>query len=252
MADKLLEVKHIAKYFTVGVNRVDVLKDIHFDLFKGEFSLILGPSGSGKSTLLHILLGLEPPTGGEVIFLGKNIYDATTEDDRSDFRKKHIGMVYQQPNWIKSIKVKQNVAFPLLLLNVSEDESLERALKALDDMGMKDWADYYPTELSGGQQQRVALARALVTEPDVIIADEPTGNLDYNSGHDLMEFLAKLNKEQKRTIIMVTHDLEYIDYAQKAIQILDGKVLNIFEGKDKEKIFETLRAKRRANGVKQE
>jgi putative ABC transport system ATP-binding protein len=246
---KVLEVKNIKKNFYVGENTIEVLKGVDFEIDSGEFVLILGPSGSGKSTLLHVLLGLEIPTDGDVFFLGQNVYSNTSEDDRTEFRKRHIGMVYQQPNWVKSIKVLQNVAFPLLLLNHSEDESLERAEKMLQLVGMEKWRDYYPTELSGGQQQRVALSRALVTEPDVIIADEPTGNLDYNSGMDLMNELAKLNKEEGRTIIMVTHDLEYIDYAKKAIQLLDGKVLNIFEGKDKKKIFETLKLKRGTNHI---
>lgn len=243
MSKKILDVKKVKKVFKVGENDVVVLKDVNFELEEGGFSLILGPSGSGKSTLLHVILGLEPPTEGTVTFLGENIYDNTTEDDRSEFRKKHIGMVYQQPNWIKSINVLNNVAFPLLLLSVDEQESLSRAEAMLKQLEMDKWKKYYPSELSGGQQQRVALARALVTEPDIIIADEPTGNLDYSSGQQLMELLASLNKKG-RTIIMVTHDLEYIDYAQKAIQILDGTIINIFEGKDKEKIFESLKKKR--------
>ena len=229
--EKVIEVTTLKKDFTVGTQQVSVLKEITFDINRGEFAVIIGASGSGKSTLLHTLLGLEPPTGGVVKVLGTDIYLNTIEDDRSVFRKKHIGMVYQQPNWIRSLSVLENVAFPLILLGIEKAESTKRAWEAIFDMGMHEWTNYKPTELSGGQQQKIALARALVINPEIIVADEPTGNLDYESGKNLMEILVALNKSG-HTIIMVTHDLEYLKYCNTAVKIKDGKVFGVYRNQD--------------------
>jgi ABC-type lipoprotein export system ATPase subunit len=246
MADSnvIIDVSHVHKSFHVGIQDVHVLKDISFQVTAGDFVVIFGPSGCGKSTLLHILLGLEGPTTGTMTFLGKNLYEHEAEDERSDFRKKHIGMVYQQPNWVKSLSVVENVAFPLLLVGKSRTESLAKATELLDMVGMLEWAHYAPTELSSGQQQRIALVRALVSNPEVIIADEPTGNLDYESGQALMELLQDMNAKQKKTIIMVTHDLEYIKYAKSAIRIFNGQVLNTYTEKTKDKLLEDVKSKR--------
>jgi len=220
----LISVDQVSKSFDVGTQKVDVLKDISFSITEGDFVLIFGPSGCGKSTLLHILLGLEKPNVGTMNFNGTKLYDLPSDDDRADFRKNHIGMVYQQANWVKSLTVQENVALPLLLLGYADDEAQEKATKFLEFVGMLEWANYVPTELSGGQQQRVALARALIHDPLAIIADEPTGNLDFKAGETLMKQLQKLNQEQGRTVIMVTHDLLYLKYAKSIIQIADGKV----------------------------
>ena len=181
MSDTIISVQHVSKSFHVGTQDVPVLKDISFEVKPLDFLIIFGPSGCGKSTLLHTILGLEEPSQGNVYFLGKNLYDGITEDDRADFRKVHAGMVYQQPNWIRSLTVVENVAFPLLLLGQDKYQNLEKAREILKTVEMLDWQNYIPNELSSGQQQRVALARALITNPEVIIADEPTGNLDYES-----------------------------------------------------------------------
>ena len=253
---------------------VPVLKDVSFTVEPLDFLIIFGPSGCGKSTLLHTLIGLEPPTSGKVIFLGKDLYGEKAssiksqvsrmgnkknktlntkhlmpnansgEDERSEFRKRHIGMVYQQPNWIRSLTVVENVAFPLLLLGQEREKSLTEAREMLAALEMSLWQDYLPSELSSGQQQRVALARALINSPKVIIADEPTGNLDYESGQELMELLVDLNKKQGHTIIMVTHDLEYLDFATKVMKMLDGRLVAFYEGKDKEKLMGEIKGKR--------
>lgn len=201
-----------------------MLSDLSLSVYQGDFLVLFGPSGCGKSTLLHILLGLEAPTTGKVTFYGESLYEDLDEDGRTEFRKVHIGMVYQQPNWIKALTVRDNIIFALRLNGCSASETYDRANKVLDIVEMTQWTDYIPTELSSGQQQRVALARAIVTNPDILIADEPTGNLDFESGQMLMTLLSKLNKEGK-TIIMVTHDLEYLFYANRAIQMFDGKVM---------------------------
>ena len=219
----IIQAQNITKNFAVKALDVRVLTDVSLSVYQGDFLVLFGPSGCGKSTLLHILLGLESPTAGRVTFYGESLYDDLDEDGRTEFRKEHIGMVYQQPNWIKALTVRENIIFALRLNGCSEQESYDRANKVLDIVEMTQWTDYIPTELSSGQQQRVALARAIVTNPDILIADEPTGNLDFESGQMLMTLLSKLNKEGK-TIIMVTHDLEYLSFANRAVQMFDGKI----------------------------
>lgn len=221
----IIDITGITKVFRAKTQDVQVLKKINLEIKEGDFSIIFGPSGCGKSTLLHIILGLEPPTTGTVHFFGMNFY-AYTEDERSEFRKNNIGMVYQQPNWIKSLTVLENVAFATSLLGLDKTEAKEKARGALKMVGMEAWADYLPTELSSGQQQKVSLARALVTDPKVIIADEPTGNLDYQSGVELMQLFKSL-EEHGKTIIMVTHNVENVDFATSVIQMFDGEVINV-------------------------
>lgn len=239
----LIQIQNIFKNYQVGKQEVKVLKDISFEVGEGDFLVVLGPSGSGKSTCLHILLGLEPPSSGRVVFLGKNLYDRTDEDDRSEFRKQHIGMVYQQPNWVKSMTVIENVAFPLMLHGQEKEVALQTALKSLDKVGMTNWAHQVPTELSGGQQQRVAMARGIVHNPEVVIADEPTGNLDFESGKQIMELLKGLNDEG-RTVIMVTHDIEYVRYANRAVRIFDGKVAGYYDDHNMGELMGQLQSKR--------
>lgn len=223
-----ISVQDLDKAFDVGGQKVEVLKDVSFEIFKYEFAIIYGPSGCGKSTLLHTILGLEPPTAGRVVVLGRDIYKNYSEDSLSDFRKRHIGMVYQQSNWVKAINVTQNVALPLALLGVNQEDREKRARKLLDAVGMLGWAEYKPAELSSGQQQKVSLARALITNPDIIIADEPTGNLDFEAGENLMSNLKIFSDRMQKTIVMVTHDLNYLQYAGKAINLFDGHVKKIY------------------------
>lgn len=220
----IFQTKSVFKTFYVKAQNVTVLKDINMVVNMGEFLVIFGPSGCGKSTLLHTILGLEQPTQGQVLFLNKYLYQDYDEDGRSSLRKRHIGMVYQQPNWVKSLTVKENIMVPLRLSGVTAQEAQTKADEVLRLVEMIDWRDYAPTELSSGQQQKVALARAVVTNPDVLIADEPTGNLDFESGQELMNLLSVLHKNGK-TVIMVTHDLEYLSYAQRSLEMFDGKIV---------------------------
>jgi putative ABC transport system ATP-binding protein len=242
-----ISVEEVMKSFMVGTQEINVLKGVTFHIFEGEFVVIFGPSGSGKSTLLHTILGLESPSSGTVRFHDEDIYTNRDDDDRAVFRKNHIGMIYQQPNWIKSFNVVENVAFPLMLQGMEKSVALTRAMEQLRSVEMDSKARYRPTELSGGQQQRVAMARALINNPYVIIADEPTGNLDFESGQMVMQLLADLNTKKKKTVIMVTHDLEYISYAQKAVRIFDGKVVGVYEHKDKADLEKELKHKRTNN-----
>lgn len=251
MSDTIISIQHVSKSFHVGTQDVPVLKDISFEVKLLDFLIIFGPSGCGKSTLLHTILGLEEPSQGNIYFLGKNLYNDMTEDDRSNFRKQHTGMVYQQPNWIRSLTVVENVAFPLLLLGQDKYQNLQKAREMLKTVEMLNWANYIPTELSSGQQQRVALARALITNPEVIIADEPTGNLDYESGQELMQLLTNLNKTRNKTIVMVTHDLEYLNFAKTAIRMFNGEVVGVYGKKDKKRLMTKIRGKRgNGNGLK--
>lgn len=238
---------HIDKSFHVGTQDVTVLKDISFDVKMGDFLIIYGPSGCGKSTLLHIILGLESPTRGQVQVLSYNLY-SLSEDERADFRKRHIGMVYQQPNWIRALTVIENVAFPLTLLGEERISTLLKAEKLLKRLEMADWASYIPTELSSGQQQKVALARALISNPELIIADEPTGNLDFESGQELMRLLTELNSQGK-TILMVTHDLEYLKFAKTAIHMFNGQIEKKYENHGIHKLIEEAKSKRRNGNV---
>lgn len=235
----------IKKSFKVGDRKIEVLHGMDFSINSGDFVIIFGPSGSGKSTLLHIMLGLEAPTEGVIEFFGENLYEkSSSEDKRSVYRKQLVGMIYQQPNWIRALNVIENVSFPLILLGVDEENRKRMATRALEQVGMADWAYYRPTELSSGQQQKIALARGLVNTPEVIIADEPTGNLDYKSGVELMDLLLDLNKNGGRTIIMVTHDLEYIKYASVVLRIFDGTIAGVYHEEDKAKLLDELQLKR--------
>jgi putative ABC transport system ATP-binding protein len=220
---QIVAIRDVRKSFQVAKQEVPVVRGISLYVNAGEFLVVFGPSGSGKSTLLHMMIGLERPTSGSVSFYDTNLYDDLSEDGRADFRKANLGMVYQQPNWIKALSVINNVAFPLLMIGEDRARAFEVAQQKLALFEMAAWADYYPTELSAGQQQRVSLARALVTDPTLIIADEPTGNLDFESGQHLVLTLAEL-AQQGHTVVMVTHDLEHLGLATRAVRLRDGTV----------------------------
>lgn len=230
--ETVLLLKDIHKTFAVGKNEVEIIKGVSFEINQGDFVILFGPSGCGKSTILNILLGLEPPTSGTVQFLNEELYDRS-EDERSELRKTEVGMVYQQSNWIKSLNVVENVSFPLALLGVSRAEREAQAIEKLRIVGLEGSAYQKPGELSSGQQQRVSLARALISDPTLIVADEPTGNLDSTASGEIMQLFKTFN-EQEKTVIMVTHDLEYLRFASRAIQMTDGAVVKIYDAGDPE------------------
>ncbi len=242
----VVKVSNLHKSFPVGDGRVEVLKGIDLKVPQEDFLVIFGPSGCGKSTLLHVLLGLELPDQGTVEILNKDIFQRSqiehpdeeggpAADFRTDFRKKHMGMVYQQAYWIRSLTVLENVAFPFQLLGKPKQESLEKAYSTLEMVGMTDHADYMPTELSSGQQQRVNLARALIVNPEILILDEPTGNLDYQAGEKLMRLITGLNDDGK-SILMVTHDLEFLRYAKTAARMLEGNIIQRYNSQEKNQL----------------
>lgn len=228
----VLQVSDLYKSFLIGSNTVEIIKGVDFSIKKGEFIVLFGPSGCGKSTVLNILLGLEPPTKGIVKFLGSDLY-VNNDDQRAQIRKKEVGMVYQQSNWVKALTVIDNVAFPLTLRGVSQEERNQKALELLKVVDMEHAADQVPMELSAGQQQRISLARALISDPILLIADEPTGNLDSKASEEIMDLFLTFNKKG-RTVIMVTHDLEYLQYASRSIKMTDGKVVGEYKAGDKQ------------------
>ncbi len=212
------------RHFQMGTETVHALDGIDVTIDQGEFMGIVGPSGSGKSTLLYLIGGLDQPTSGEIWVNGVNIAELD-ENGLAHFRQKSIGFIFQSFNLIATMTALQNVEFPMLFAHVAPKERQERAKHALEMVGLGDRTHHKPTELSGGQQQRVSIARSLVNNPAIILADEPTGNLDSKSGGEVIGILQRLNREEKRTIIMVTHDQSLLAATTRHIQILDGRIL---------------------------
>lgn len=220
---------NVSVEFRTGDETVKPLNDISFSLDEGSFNIIYGPSGSGKSTLLNVLTGLQHPTNGKVIFAGRDVY-SLKPNDLAQFRADEIGFVYQTNYWIKSLTVLENVAVPLYFLGYSRAKAAIRAQQVLENVGMGDYAKKYPVLLSGGEQQRVAIARALSSDPKFIIADEPTGSLDSKTGDFIMSLLEECKRDYARTVILVTHNMEYLPLADKLLHIEDGQVKETLEG----------------------
>lgn len=220
----LIEVSNVQKNFTVGKNVIHVLKNINVKIYEKEFIVILGPSGSGKSTLLNTILGLEPPSVGLVMIDNVDLTQMT-ENEIAKYRYKKYGIVFQRSEWIRSINVLNNVALPLAINGIAKKVREDVAMEMLHKVGMEDFAKYISTELSGGQQQKVTLARALTNDAKIIVADEPTGNLDSNSAEKVMNIFKILNEDQDKTVIMITHNIDYVRYASRTIYIKDGKIV---------------------------
>jgi len=217
----ILELQDVWKTYQMGSEQVHALRGLSIQVSKGDFLAILGPSGSGKSTAMNILGLLDVPTKGKVLLHGKNV-SSYGEDALSDVRGQTIGFIFQKFNLLNTLTALQNVMLPLMFQGVSEEEREKRAADSLERVGLGDRLRHRPTELSGGQQQRVAIARALVNNPDVVLADEPTGNLDSTTGHRVIDHLKKLNKEGK-TIVLVTHEISLAEHAKKKVLLEDGR-----------------------------
>lgn len=213
----------LTRDFIVGDNKIKAIRGIDFKIYSTDFVVIFGPSGCGKSTLLNLILGIDTPTTGKVIVRGTDIFKLS-EDKRAYFRLSKIGMVHQIQYWVKSLSVRENVAMPLIIKGITEKDALERANVIMEELSIGELAIQKPTQLSGGQQQRVGLARALVTNPWIIIADEPTGNLDSKGADEIMNVLLDLNRVHKRTVILVTHNNKYWEYGNRRIEMIDGKI----------------------------
>lgn len=219
---EILKVENLTKIYGEGNNKVVALDNVSFSVEKGEFLAIVGASGSGKSTLLHLLGGVDKPTKGKVYVDGKDIYELS-DDNLAIFRRRQVGLIYQFYNLIPILNVEENITLPLELDNRKVDE--EDLKQVINNLGLTKRKKHLPNELSGGQQQRVSIGRALITHPAIILADEPTGNLDSKSSDEIVELLRKTNKEYKQTIIMITHNMEIAKMADRIIEIEDGHIV---------------------------
>ena len=219
---EILKVENLTKVYGKASTKVVALDHVSFSVEKGEFVAIVGASGSGKSTLLHLIGGVDRPTSGKVFVDGQDIYQLN-DDKLAIFRRRQVGLIYQFYNLIPILNVEENITLPLALDNRSVDkEKLDNMIKTL---GLENRRKHLPNELSGGQQQRTSIGRALITNPTIILADEPTGNLDSKASEEIVSLLKKTNKEYKQTIIMITHNLEIAKCADRIIKIEDGKLV---------------------------
>ncbi len=219
---EILKVEKLTKVYGKGDNKVVALDDVSFSVDKGEFVAIVGASGSGKSTLLHLLGGVDRPTSGKVFINGTDIFKMN-DDKLAIFRRRQVGLIYQFYNLLPILNVKENITLPLELDGVKpNDKEVDELIKSL---GLERRSDHLPNELSGGQQQRTSIGRALITKPAIILADEPTGNLDSKASEEIVGLLKKSNKELKQTIIMITHNLEIAKMADRVIKLEEGKIV---------------------------
>ena len=220
----LVSLNHIVKSYQRGGQIVPVLNDIHFDIQEGEFLALMGPSGSGKSTLLNLIAGIDKPDSGEIVIGGIDITQLS-EGELADWRAQNIGFIFQFYNLMPVLTAYENVELPLLLTRLSRSERRERVDLALGMVNLTDRASHYPSELSGGQQQRVAIARAIITDPMILVADEPTGDLDRVSAEEILNLLKRLNSEINKTIVMVTHDHRAAESAKAIVHLDKGELL---------------------------
>jgi len=222
----VIKTVNLTKSFKLGQTDVTALAGVNMEVYSGELVAFFGPSGCGKSTLMSMLAGLQKPSSGKVYIRGEELA-GLSNDDLAKHRRSKIGMIFQQFNLIHTMNVVENIALPLSFAGIKKSQRIKRAENLLDIVGMGKFKNHTPAELSGGQQQRIAIARSLVTNPWIILADEPTGNLDSKSANDIMRLLISLNKKSKRTIILITHNPDYLDYVDRALYLRDGKVVKI-------------------------
>jgi len=215
----------LTRSFAVGENQIDALRGINLEVTKGQFVALVGPSGSGKSTLLNLVGGLDRPTEGQ-LWVGGVDLSASKEKALIEHRRRRVGFVFQSFNLLPRLTALENVALPLMFSGIAEQERLERARKLLASIGLQERMDHRPNQLSGGEQQRVAIARALVGKPAIILADEPTGNLDSTTGSEIMALLRHLNQVERVTLLLVTHDPEAASFADRVVQLRDGQIVD--------------------------
>ena len=226
--DTVIEVRDLYKIYRMGESKVHALDGVDFEIHRGEFCAITGPSGSGKSTLLNMLAGLEHPTKGEIVIAGKHI-EKLNEKQLVTFRREKVGFIFQSYNLIGTMSALENVALPLSFRGIPKDIRLKKAKKYLQLVGLEKFMKHMPNQMSGGQQQRVGIARALAMDPQIIFADEPTGNLDSKTTMEVLKLMQQIVKEQNQTLIMVTHDNNLATYADRIFKIIDGRIVHIEE-----------------------
>ncbi|MCL6619331.1 ABC transporter ATP-binding protein [Thermomonas sp. S9] len=224
----LVRIRNLHKTYQRGPEQIDVLKGLNLDIDAGEFVALMGPSGSGKTTLLNLIGGLDTPSSGEIEIAGQRI-DRLSSSQLAQWRSRHVGFVFQFYNLMPTLTALKNVELPLLLTSLSAAQRRRNAEIALELVGLKDRARHRPNELSGGQQQRVAIARAIVSDPTLLICDEPTGDLDRQSAEDVLQLLQTLNREHGKTIVMVTHDPKAADHASRTLHLDKGSLVEQIE-----------------------
>lgn len=224
--EKIIELVNVKKIYRMGNEKIYAVNDVSFDIKKGEFCCLLGTSGSGKSTLLNLMAGIEKASSGKILIKGKNI-TKMNENSLARFRQRNLGFVFQAYNLINSMTAVENVEFPLVFKRVRAKKRKKLAREMLVKVGLENRLTHKPKEMSGGQQQRVGIARAFVAKPEIVFADEPTGNLDTRTTIEVMELIQQMARDNNQTIVMVTHDRSLAAYADKIIHILDGKIQSI-------------------------
>ncbi len=229
--EPVIQVKNLYKVFRVGNSKVRALNGVDMTIYRGEFCAIVGTSGSGKSTMLNMLAGLEKPTKGEVIISGEHL-ERMNENQLVRFRREKVGFIFQSFNLLGTMDAIENVALPLTFRGMDKKIRERKAVKMLKLVGLSKHMKHRPNEMSGGQQQRVGVARALVLDPEIIFADEPTGNLDSNTSAEVMRLMQKVVREQNQTLVMVTHDNHLAGFADRIFHIIDGKIVKIEDQKD--------------------
>ena len=223
MNDTIIELQNVKKIYKMDGVETHALRGVDLKIKKREFVAIMGPSGSGKSTLLHMVGALDKPTIGKIILNGVDI-SKLKESDLARLRGKKIGFVFQFYNLHPNLNALENIELPMMIIEKSKEDRRKKALDLLKKMGLEDRADHLPSQLSGGEHQRIAIARALANDPEIILADEPTGNLDTKTEAEIMKFLLKLQKEKQMTVAVITHENEIANYAERIIRIVDGKI----------------------------
>lgn len=227
----VLEAKNVKKTFHLGKEDLEVLKGINIEIYSGEYVIFFGPSGCGKSTLLNVLSGLEPPTEGKLLVRGESLYKKS-QKEITDYRRSKIGIVFQQFNLLKALTIQENIALPLAAGGQNYKKRMDRAAHLLEMVGLKKYKDHKPSELSGGQQQRVAIGRALSTNPWILICDEPTGNLDSKSADEIMNIIEGLNSKSRRTVLLVTHNPDYLQFPHRVFYLKDGEIIKTQVNRD--------------------
>lgn len=225
MPEPIIKLENVWKIYQLGKMELPILKGIDLDISRGAFVVILGPSGSGKSTMLNMVGCLDLPTRGKVFLDGQDI-SKMSEDELAQVRGKKIGFVFQQFNLLQNLSALENVMIPMIFQGKSEKERIKRAKFLLASLGLEDRMNHKPMELSGGEQQRIAIVRALSNDPEIVVADEPTGNLDSTTGKKIMDILIDLHKNEKKTIIVVTHDPTIANYSSQVVHIKDGQLVS--------------------------
>ena len=226
MDEPIIEIKNVSKIYKVGSERIQALDNINLTINKGEFCCLLGTSGSGKSTLLNVMAGIEKLSSGDIIIRNRKI-NKMSERQLSIFRQKYLGFIFQAYNLIASLTAAENVELPLIFKEIAPKKRREMVKEIMDAVGLKERAKHKPSQMSGGQQQRVGIARAFVSAPEIVFADEPTGNLDSKTTMEIMALIKEIAKKNNQTIVMVTHDIRLAEFADKVVNIHDGKIVSV-------------------------